>query len=53
MAEKNFSYESVFRFLRTNLAGFACEEVDELENYVLGTGNQGDIKAGRTVGSAD
>ena len=41
MAEKNFSYESVFRFLRTNLAGFACEEVDELENYVLGLGIRG------------
>lgn len=41
MAEKNFSYESVFRFLRTNLAGFTYEEVDELENYVIGLGIHG------------
>ena len=41
MAEKNFSYESVFRFLRTNLAGFGYEEVDELENYVIGLGIRG------------
>ena len=41
MADKNFSYESVFRFLRTNLAGFSYEEVDELENYVIGLGIRG------------
>jgi len=41
MAEQNFTYESVFRFLRTNLAGFTFEEVDELENYVLGLGIKG------------
>lgn len=41
MAEQRFSYESVFRFLRTNLAGFSGEEVDELENYVLGLGIKG------------
>ena len=41
MAEKNFSYESVFRFLRTNLAGFSYEEVDEPENYVIGLGIRG------------
>ena len=41
MAEKNFSYESVFRFLRTNLAGFTPEETDELENYVIGLGIKG------------
>lgn len=41
MAEKNFSYESVFRFLRTNLAGFTYEEIDELENYVIGLGIRG------------
>lgn len=41
LAEQNFTYESVFRFLRTNLAGFTCEEVDELENYVLGLGIKG------------
>ena len=31
MAEQNFTYESVFRFLRTNLAGFSFDEVDRLE----------------------
>ena len=38
MAEQNFTYESVFRFLRTDLAGFTCEETDQLENYVIGLG---------------
>ena len=41
MAEQNFTYESVFRFLRTNLAGFTHDEVDELENYVIGMGIKG------------
>ncbi|MGN1192094.1 MAG: helicase-exonuclease AddAB subunit AddB [Dorea sp.] len=41
MAEQNFTYESVFRFLRTNLAGFTYDEVDELENYVIGLGIRG------------
>ncbi|EEG72867.1 helicase-exonuclease AddAB subunit AddB [[Clostridium] hylemonae] len=41
MVQQRFSYESVFRFLRTDLAGFTGEEVDELENYVLGLGIKG------------
>lgn len=41
MAEQNFTYESVFRFLRTNLSGFTFEEVDALENYVIGVGIKG------------
>lgn len=41
MTEQSFSYESVFRFLRTNLAGFTYEEIDELENYVIGLGIKG------------
>ena len=41
MAEQNFTYESVFRFLRTNLAGFNFDEVDRLENYVIGLGIKG------------
>ena len=41
MAEQNFTYESVFRFLRTNLSGFTYEEVDKLENYVIGLGIKG------------
>ncbi len=35
---KNFSYESVFHYLRSGLADFSMEEVDVLENYVLQTG---------------
>lgn len=38
LIEQNFSYESVFRFLRTNLSGFTWEEVDLLENYCIGLG---------------
>lgn len=41
MIEQNFSYESVFRFLRTNLSGFNWEEVDILENYCIGLGIKG------------
>lgn len=38
---RNFSYESVFHFLRSGLADFSMEEVDELENYVLAFGIRG------------
>lgn len=41
MAEQNFTYESVFRFLRTDLSGFAVSEVDALENYVISLGIKG------------
>lgn len=41
MIEKNFSYESVFRFLRTGLTGFSGNEIDILENYVRGRGIRG------------
>ena len=41
MAEQNFTYESVFRFLRTGLSGFTMEETDALENYVIGLGIKG------------
>ncbi len=41
MAEQNFSYESVFRYLRTGLAGLSKEEVDVLENYVIAMGIRG------------
>ena len=37
----NFSYESVFHYLRSGLAGFEEEEVDLLENYVLALGIKG------------
>lgn len=38
---KNFSYESVFRYLRSGLAGFEPKEVDILENYCKETGIRG------------
>lgn len=41
MAEQNFSYESVFRFLRTGMSGFSRREVDMMENYVLALGLKG------------
>lgn len=41
MAEQNFSYESVFRYLRTGLVNLTRDEVDVLENYVLAMGIRG------------
>lgn len=41
MAEQNFTYESVFRHLRTGLCGFTSEETDQLENYCLALGIRG------------
>lgn len=37
----NFSYEAVFHYLRSGLADFIPEEVDDLENYVLEMGIRG------------
>lgn len=39
--EEDFSYESVFTFLKTGLAGFAKEDIDLLENYCLAFGYRG------------
>lgn len=41
MAEQNFTYESVFRYLRTGLTGFTSEEIDLLENYCVALGIRG------------
>lgn len=41
LVEQNFSYESVFRFLRTGFAGMAPSEIDRMENYVLALGIRG------------
>lgn len=41
MVDENFSYESVFRFLRTGMCGFTREEIDRLENYVIALGLKG------------
>ena len=41
---KNFSYESVFQYLRSGLTGFSPAEVDILENYCRETGIRGKKK---------
>ncbi len=38
---EDFSYEGVFRYLRSGMAGCTKEETDILENYVLATGIRG------------
>ncbi len=37
----NWSYESVFRYLKTGLTGIDREDIDVLENYVLANGIRG------------
>lgn len=44
MAEQDFTYETVFRFLRSGLSGMKREETDLLENYVLALGIRGHKK---------
>lgn len=44
VAEYDFSYESVFRFLRCGLCGIEDAEIDRLENYVLAKGIRGSKK---------
>ncbi|MDD6492098.1 MAG: helicase-exonuclease AddAB subunit AddB [Firmicutes bacterium] len=41
MVLNNFSYETVFHYLRCGLSGFTPEEIDPLENYVLAFGIRG------------
>ena len=41
VAEKDFSYESVFRCLRTGMFALDTGEIDQLENYVLAAGIRG------------
>lgn len=41
MIVRGFSYESVFRFLRCSLTDFTADEIDRMENYVLGVGVRG------------
>ncbi len=38
---QDFSFESVFHYLRTGLTGFAAEDVDRLENYIRRFGIRG------------
>ncbi|MCD8045179.1 MAG: PD-(D/E)XK nuclease family protein [Clostridiales bacterium] len=44
MARTDYSYESVFRFLRTGLCGFSSDETDLLENYCIEKGIRGVAK---------
>lgn len=37
----NFSYEAVFRYLRTGMTDFTMDEIDRLENYVIEMGIRG------------
>lgn len=39
--EKNYDYESVFRYLRSSMSSLNREEIDELENYILRYGIRG------------
>lgn len=41
LAYKNYSYDSVFRYLRTGMCRIGREEIDLLENYVLAVGIKG------------
>ncbi|MCL2189687.1 MAG: PD-(D/E)XK nuclease family protein [Defluviitaleaceae bacterium] len=41
IVNRNFNYESVFRFLKTGLTGIAQNNVDMLENYALAHGISG------------
>lgn len=38
---KDFSYDTVFHFLRSGMSDISREEIDELENYVIRTGARG------------
>lgn len=41
IVNEDFSYESIFRYLRTGLTGLSEGDIDLLENYVLATGMRG------------
>lgn len=44
VAEQNFNYESVFRFLKCGLTRWNKEDIDILENYVIALGIRGKSK---------
>lgn len=46
MIYQDFSYESVFHFLRSGLADFTMQEIDILENYIIRFGIRGKRKYG-------
>ena len=53
MVEQDFSYESVFRFLRTGFTEFTRDEIDRLENYVVAVGLRGYKKMAGSLGEKD
>lgn len=44
---QNYSYESIFRYLRTGMTDYSNEDIDILENYVLAFGKKGIKQWGR------
>ena len=38
---RNWSYETIFKYLKSGLAGISRDEIDKLENYVLSKGIKG------------
>lgn len=41
VVSEDFTYEAVFRYLRTGLSGISTEDTDYFENYILATGIRG------------
>lgn len=41
MTARNYSYESVFRYLRCGMSSLEREDIDKLENYVIALGIRG------------
>lgn len=41
VVEKNYTYDAIFRYLRTGLTGISDDEIDILDNYCLAVGIRG------------
>lgn len=41
VVEKDFSYESLFRFLKLGITDIDREDIDIIENYVIQSGRRG------------
>lgn len=48
VVQRDFSYESVFRYLKTGLVSHRLEQIDRLENYVVALGIRGFKKWNQT-----
>ena len=51
MIQKDFSYDMVFRYLKSGFSNFSMEEADFLENYVLACGIRGFARWNRPFSS--